>query len=380
MTKTTGANAMSLTPPPFTPQPYRPVAPYESPRRERRSLRPLHLLLVPILFVGFMVFGVSYFISPEPDIKLQPGIGVAVVDGRDVVLAPYQRMGARGVFQVMTKDMTQVRLAATDPATGEVLWDTQLSDELIRQAAVLAVGERYAYVVTESGLTIVDFRNGSVVAKGNGIEGIGEAFVAEPAAYGYDAQNRRVMSLNANGSVLAIPLDTAAATPMDQPTTQTWVGMLSVEGSSASEPSATAAKAGLSQGGQLELRARPGGGPGNVLVYVSSGGRETLVGGTVFHGASLVVDDAGPAGALAGHVLIKHLRSVNDKEPVLSVVSLTTGAVTSSLPAGSSPKRAITLSDGTCVVVLGTALVVMGPDGRVTSLSVGASDFFGEPS
>ena len=371
---------MSLTPPPFTPQPYSPAAPYESPRREPRSLAPLGLLLVPLLFVGFMIFGVSYFMSSEPEIELQPGIGVAVVDGREVVLAPYERLGTRGMFQLMTKDMTQVRLAAADPATGEVLWDTQLSDEMIRTAAVLAAGERYAYVVTDSGLTIVDIRDGSVVAKGDGIEGLGQAFVAEPAAYGYDAQNRRVMSLSANGDVLAIPLDTAAATPADEQTTQAWAGKLSVDGSSASEPSATALKGDLSQGGQLELRARPGGGPGTVLVYVSSGGRETLVGGTVFHGASLVVDGASPAGALAGHVLIKHSRSVNDKDPEFSVVSLTTGGVMSSLPVESSPKRAITLSDGTTAVVLRNELVVMGPDGRVISLSVGASDFFGEPS
>ncbi|GLZ37800.1 PA2928 family protein [Actinokineospora sp. NBRC 105648] len=360
------------------PQSYTPVAPYETPRRARRTFRvpPGFLLLIPLVLFAFLFFGVSYLVTPEPDVEVHPEVGAVSLDGREVLLVPYDRHGARGMFQLMAKDMFQVRVAAADAVTGEVLWDKQLSDELIWEADVLAAGTRYAYLATDDGLIVLDLRDGSIVARGDGVAGLGGSFVAKPAAYGYDPEGRRVLAMNADGAVLEIPLDSTTATPVDEATTAKWAKSLSVTRSK-STPSATATKAELSPGARVELRERPS---GSLLVLVGENGQETPLGTTVFHGAHVVVNGKAAAGASSGYVLVEHSRSVNDKEDVLSAISLDSGAVVGSLTTDSAPERAVTLPSGATVVATHGQVVVVAADGKITALPVGSTDFFGSPS
>jgi hypothetical protein len=359
-----------------TPPQYSPAMPYESPRPPRRRVLPFALPLV--LFAG-LFFGGSYLMSPEPDIEMQPGFAFAEIDGRDVVLAPYERHGVRGMFQMITQDLFQVRLAATDPATGEVLWDTQLSDQLIWEASVLAAGQRYAYLATDSGLFVVELADGSLVAEGDDVQGLGGAFVAARTAYAYDPENRRVLAMNATGGVLAIGLDQVVATPVDAPTAAAWAGRLSVERVPAAPPAATGVEAGMNPGSaeRVGLRQAPGGTPGSVLVRVTADGREIPVGTTVFHGAQLVVDGVTAVGVATGHVLVEHQRSVNDQGIALSLVSLATGQVTATLPVDSRVDRALVGPDGVTAVAVGDVFAAARGDGRVVTLAVGLADFFG---
>ncbi|MBP2324562.1 hypothetical protein JOF56_004947 [Kibdelosporangium banguiense] len=340
-----------------------PVAPYESPRPRRRRF-PV-LFFVPFLIVGFMLFGVSYLAFPEPDVEVQPGVGVTKAGGREIVLVPYARHGVRGMFQLIFRDMFQVRLAAADAGTGEVLWDTQLSDELIWEASVLAAGERYVYLATDSGLTVLDVRDGSLV------DGLPSPLVAARSAYGYDAQNRQIMALNTQGAVLAIRLDALSAAPAEPQAAAAWAQTLSAERHIASPPSAIAAEATLAAGERLKLHQLA---LGSVLVRVAADGKETPVNGTVFHRAAIVVD--GPAAAGGQYALIKHSASVNDTSTVLTAVSLETGTVTGSLTIG-APERAVALPNGMTAVVTDSGFATVGTDGRVTALPIGATDFFG---
>ncbi|MEO6091209.1 MAG: PA2928 family protein [Umezawaea sp.] len=368
---------MYQSPQNYTPQPYGQAVPYEMPRPRRHVRKGPFLLLLPVLFFGFMFFGFSYLVTPEPDVEVKPGVGFATVNGHQAVLVPYSRTGSRGMFQLMAQDMFQVRLAAADPATGEVLWDAQLSDELLWDAQVLAAGERYAYLATGAGLMVVDLHDGSVVAQGSGVEGLGGSYVAAPSAYGYDAANKRVLAMNASGAVLALPLDAVAATPTDQATTAAWVTTLSTR---PTHKSTSARKAALGSDATVELRPRPGGGPGSVLVRIATDGTETQVGDTAFHGASIVLDGETAAGVASGHVLVEHDRSVNDTGDELSAISLATGAVTGSLAIDSSSEGAVTRADGTTVVAAGSVLATTGTDGRVVAVAVGRTDFLGNPS
>ncbi|PPK67218.1 PA2928 family protein [Actinokineospora auranticolor] len=354
--------------------------------RARRRLRLPLVLGTPIVAFGALFFGVSYAASPEPDVDIEPGIALATVDGREVVLVPYGRHGARGMFQLMTKDMFQARVAATDAATGEVLWDKQVSDALIWDATVLATGDKYAYLTTDTGLLVFDVHTGDIVAKGDGVEGLGSAFIAAPSAYGYDAENRRVMAMTAAGAVVAIPLDNPVAAPVDPATADAWTTRLAANGRGRSTPRISASEAALGGGVTVEARERPNGAPGKVLVRVGEDGTETPVGNTVFFDGSLVVgpapsDGTAPAvGAGSGYVLVRHDRSVNDGGTALSAVSLDSGAVTSTLPLGSNPTAVDTGADGTVVVSTGDSLAVLTTGGKLTELTVGATDFFGSPS
>jgi hypothetical protein len=338
------------------------------------------MMLLLSLF-ALMFFGSTYVLSPEPAIEIQPGFAFAEVEGRDVVLVPYERHGSRGMFQLLTQDMFQVRLAAVDPATGEVLWDTQLSDELIWEASVLAAGQRYAYLATDSGLVGAELADGSVVAEGEDVRGLGSTFVAARSAYAYDPEGRRVLTMNATGDVLAIGLDQTVAARVDAPTAAAWSGRLSAEPSTSAPPKATGAEAVLNPGSQerIMLRQLPFGIPGSELVRLPPDGWPIPVGGTAFDGGRLVIAGGTAAGATTGHVLVEHRRSRNDAGITLSMVSLEAGQVTGSLALESSVEHAVTGPNGTTAVAARQLLAVALGDGRVVRVDVGATDFFGSP-
>lgn len=340
--------------------------------RRRRSL--IVMLLLPFLVFGLAFFGGSYAIAPEPDIEVLPGF--AFVD-TDVLLVPYERHGARGMFQTMTQDLFQVRLAAVDTATGETLWDTQLSDQLVWAASVLAGGRQYAYVATDSGLAIVGMADGAVVAEGAGVAGLGEAYLAARSAYAYDPAGRRVMAMNAAGDVLAIPLDQTKAAPVDAQTAAAWSGRLSAEPEGL--PEATAQEAQTPGGERIVLRELPFAGLGKELVRVTADGRPIAVGGTAFQGAGLVVAGGVAVGGASGHALVQHLRSINETGLALSMVLLDNNQVTTTLLVEHAVVHAVIGQDGTAAVATGPDLV-LARDGQLTRVDVGATNFFGSPS
>lgn len=363
---------MYQNPPLYTPGP--PVVHRPEPRR-RRSL--IVMLLMPFVLFGLVFFGGSYAIGPDPDIEVQPGF--AFVDA-GVLLVPYERHGNRGMFQLMTQDLFQVRLAAIDPATGESLWDTQLSDEIIWAASVLASGRQYAYVATDSGLAIVAMADGSVVAEGAGVAGLGDAFLASRGAYAYDPEGRRVMAMTAGGEVLAIPLDQAKATPVDAATAAAWSGRLSAEPVAEGPPEATAQEAAVTPGGErVELRELPFAGLGKELVRVTPEGRRITVGGTVFPGAQLVVAGGVAVGGTSGHVLVQHQPSINDTGVALSMTLLENNQVTVTLPVEHEVVSAVLGQDGTAAVATGPELILVRGT-QLTRVDVGATTFFGSPS
>jgi hypothetical protein len=86
----------------------------------RRSL--VMRLLPRFVVVVVAAFGISYGAMSEPEITVLPGSIYA--DG--VFQVPYGRDGNRGLFQLLTQDGEQVRMASVDAVTGEVRADTKL--------------------------------------------------------------------------------------------------------------------------------------------------------------------------------------------------------------------------------------------------------------
>ncbi|MEV0678987.1 PA2928 family protein [Actinosynnema sp. NPDC050436] len=358
-----------------TPPQFYPALPYGKPPRRRGPA----LLLIPLVLFAGLFFGGSYLVTPEPDVEAGGTPGFAAVDGREVVLVPYTRHGPRGMFQLLFQDMFQVRLAARDVATGELRWDTQLSDELIWDADVLASGERYTYLATDDGLVVLDLADGTRVTGGAEVDGLGPAHIAAPWAYRYDAENRRVVTMGGDGRVSTIALDSTTATPADPPTTAAWAGQLS-ERATPAPPTGTRSQAEYA-GGQVELVARGDGGPGHTLVKVAPDGGRTPVGGAVFQQAGLVVTGTAAAGAGSAQVLVVHSRGVNDPAKQLSAVSLTTGEVTGSTPIPTTATTAaVTSPHGVTAIGVGDVVAALAPDGRLTAVPIGSADFFGTPS
>jgi hypothetical protein len=367
---------MYQNPPRYVPGPPLMSAP---PQARRGRIVPFVLSFV---IIGGLFFGVSYSVMPDAEVRVLPGFAFAGTSERSVLLVPYERHGPRGMFQVFTQDQFQVRLAAADPASGAVLWDTQLSDQLIWSASVLAAGERYAYLATDDGLVIVGMADGEVVARGAGVRGLGDAFVAAQAAYAYDPAGGRVLALNADGDVLAIPLDQTTAASVDAPTAAAWSARLTTGPLPAPVPATTAQEAALAPGSaeKVALQDLPLGIPGRMLVRPAPNGWDNPVGGATFRGGELVVVDGVAAGAASGHVLVEHQESVNDRDTTLSSVSLDSGQVIGSLPVPSGVDRVIAGSDGAVAVSGRDVLAVVLADGHVSDIEVGAVGFFGAPS
>ncbi|MEU6148667.1 PA2928 family protein [Actinosynnema sp. NPDC047251] len=360
-----------------TPPQYYPAMPYGMP--PRRSWRGPLIPLIPLALFACLFFGGSYLVASEPDVEAEGGAGFAVVDGREALLVPYTRHGPRGMFQLMFQDMFQVRLAARDTGTGELRWDTQLSDGIVGNADVLAAGARYAYVAMDSGLVVLDLADGAKVAEGAGIEGLGSSYIAAPWAYRFDADNRRVVTMGGDGRVSTIALDTATATPADPATTAAWAGQLSE--SAAREVRTSTRPQAEYAGGQVELVARGDGGPGHTLVKRAPDGDRTAVGDAVFQQAGLVISGTALAGAGSEQALVVHNRGVNDPARQLSAVSLATGKVTATIPVDRSSFTAVVTSpQGVTAIGVGPVVAVLHPDGRLTAVPFGSADFFGNPS
>ncbi|ONI89299.1 hypothetical protein ALI144C_04925 [Actinosynnema sp. ALI-1.44] len=377
-----------------------PPGPYEV-RRERRVRfrRARFFALVPVVIVGFMLFGFSYLVTPEPDVTLQPGAGFAAVSGKEIALLPYQRSGKRGMYQMITQDMFQVRLAATELDTGHALWDVPLADKLSWQARVLASGSWNTYVVTDDGLVILDLTTGEILARDHGIQGLPRP-VTSRGAYGYDASAKAVVAMDADGGLRTIALDAISAVPASPEVVTAWAGKLSAKRPIGATSSSSGTEGLLPGGDAVRLQPR-GNAPGLSLVRRTGGGG-TPVGDAVFHEAQIPLTpppgEAEPedfptgrrsttaAGAGAGLVVVHHNRDVNSRDRALSVVSLRTGKVTATLPTGTGTARALTSPGNRTLIYVrapgdtaGEGLVVISPDGRATWVAVGSTDYFGNP-
>ncbi len=97
-------------------------------------------------------------------------------------------------------------------------------------------------------------------------------------------------------------------------------------------------------------------------------------------GDQLVALAARPGGG-PGHVLVVHNRAVNDTTKALSAVSLATGEVTATIPIESTSFGTPVMSPrGVTAIGVGPTVAELTPDGRLTALPVGSADFFGNPS
>lgn len=248
-------------------------------------------LVIYLLGFGLLFFGGSYLVSPDPSVETQVvGVGFASVGGDEVALVPYERSGSKGMFEIMTQPMFQVRLAAVDLATGHRIWDVKLSDGLVWGAGVLAAGTQYAYLASADGLIIVKLSDGSIVARDSHIEGLGDSYIAAYGAYGFDAERQVVVAMSADGDIRSIPLDSLTAAPADAATTSLWAGRLTDGSSPPFPPTSTATEAVLSGTDTIALQPVTTGAIASTLVRVSAAGTTTPLGDTRFLDAEIVLD------------------------------------------------------------------------------------------
>jgi hypothetical protein len=305
----------------------------------------------------------------------------------------------------------------------------QLSDGTGWRAAVVAAGERYAYLATDDGFQVRSLDDGSMVAEPGDIAGLAGAQSVSAAAYGYDPAIPAVVALDVNGGIHTIALDTLEAVPADEATAAAWSGRLFAEGTVPALGGVTTTEAQLADG-ESTVRVQPTaeGALGGTLVVRDPDGADRALNDRVFYDAAIVLDqsnatntttveveldgvdvddlvedfladpegtatglipglDHTAAGAASGHVLIEHRTEPGVEEYALHVIDLETGRVTASLDTASRLGRALTSASGHTAVIAASAddgfwmsdLVLVAPDGSIDRLEFGAMDFFGDP-
>jgi hypothetical protein len=389
----------------------------------------LGLVVMPALAISTVAIVGEHLTAPDPHVAVQSGIGFAVHDGSELVLVPYERISTgEGPIAEVTSDMFQVRIAAVDVATGEGRWDVQLSDGTGWRAAVVAAGERYAYLATDDGFQVRSLDDGSMVAEPGDIAGLAGAQSVSPAAYGYDPAIPAVVALDVNGGIHTIALDTLEAVPADEATAAAWSGRLFAQGAVPDLGGVTTTEAPLADGDST-VRVQPtaAGALGATLIVRDADGADRTLNDRVFYDAAIVLDQTIPtttasieaelddiddlvddfltdpegtatglipglgrtaAGAASGHVLVEHRTEPGAEAYALHVIELDTGRVTASIDTASRLGRAVTSPSGRTAVIAAPAggdsfwmsdLVLVAPDGSIDRCTFGELDFFGDP-
>lgn len=361
-----------------------------APRRRRRGLGLFGRLIVfPLIFAG-LSFGVSALIMKDhATIDAQPTATLASIDGTEALVVPYQRQGSAGMWQLANSDMFQIRLAAVGLADGDLLWDVQLTDDLIGAVAVLAADEAMVYVTTDSGLMILDVADGSEVASGADIEGLGDRAVLDAGAYGYDPVDNVIVVIDTLGALLEIPVGSATAAPADAAVAERWAGTLHPDGTlwmSITNGYITTTNQWVGADGfavtltEIEAAVKRS----RLDVTLPDG---TVVAGPELVGAEIVVDgpSAMVAGLPSGLVVVEHKESINGPDTTLSVFSATTGKAVGTIPGAGSVLRVLTDEDGRTILVIGDSgpeatIVVLDQSGIATTAQIGHMNIFGSPS
>ncbi|SEE60360.1 PA2928 family protein [Jiangella alba] len=219
------------------------------------------VLIVLALVVAALGAGVAALAADGVDGPTRPSLDLAVttVDGRDVAVVAYRHeaggtMG--GILWMFSREVT-VRVTAVDLETGDHLWDRQLSAAYPAiEAGVLAAGAGYAYVTTDDGLVILGLDDGDVVARGDGVDGLGAAYLASRTAYAHDAATDAVVTLTSGGEVMAIPVGATTAGPADPGAAARWRDVLNVDDERdlyGNQPGTTSKSALAADGSSIDL-------------------------------------------------------------------------------------------------------------------------------
>lgn len=365
-------------------------------RRSRRRIVRKFAVLGPILFFLGVFFGVPYAVSPEPDTEISSRLAFATVDGRDVVLVPYQYDGARGMHQLMFQDMFQGRMSAVDLATGEVIWDVEIQEGLSVEHGVLAVGSRYVYLSSSDGLWIVELDDGEVVAEPDGIDGLGVKYVAELESYRTDPKTGAVLTRDIDGQVLRIELDSLTAVPADLD----WDRLAASEECSSLVETGytTVLRASLGGDATLDLMSTGSGSLGSTLRVTGTDDPPALP-DTVFYQAGILVADTAldhciggddndsalpmAVGADQRFVVVEHQENAKAVDTRLSIIDLRSGAIVATTE-GSSSRTSVHFRAGTVVMpvksdeaVEPNKLLLVRSNGSTQTIGIGDHGFFG---
>lgn len=106
-------------------------------------------------FGGIWILG-----FPMQYAAISPIATITEVDGDEVAIVSYNRVGPRGLLQ-MAFGMESQRVVAVDLTTGHHIWDTQISETAYDRPSVLGIEDGHVYVENSAGITSLSLADGS---------------------------------------------------------------------------------------------------------------------------------------------------------------------------------------------------------------------------
>jgi len=126
----------------------------------RRPRRPESILRATAAYlVAF--FGCAWIFGfPMQNTEVSPIATMTEIDGDEVAIVSYNRVGPRGLLQ-MAFGIESERVVAVDLATGHHLWDVQTSERAYERPSVLGADEEFVYVENSAGIHALRLSDGS---------------------------------------------------------------------------------------------------------------------------------------------------------------------------------------------------------------------------
>lgn len=316
---------------------------YESaqrePPREPQTLRHTAAYLVAF-FGGLWIFG-----FPMQYAEISRIAAITEIDGDEVAIVSYNRVGPRGLLQMVFGMETQ-RVVAVDLETGDHRWDVQTSQMAYTEQSVLGINDGYVYVKDSEDVIALRLDDGSADPALRAAEEIADAWTAADAS-----------------------------------------------------PSGTESTAATSEGplfvanGVLSL-----GEEGDATTEIGRVGADdidtetTIVIDPIVHrnSALTVYDDdywrECPEAVGSGYVVIQQrsYRSWGMYDYRLSTVDLATGRIVDEIVVPQAAAGGMTAASGSSIVMLEapdistTDLIMISPDGKLSQSTIGRSGFFSE--
>lgn len=343
--------------------------------RRRNRFRFLGLLLLPACIAVAIFCIVQFAFSSGRTVEAEPTSAVVTMDGEPIALVAFDDHLRPGIGE----PMFQMRLAAYRLSDGAQLWDQRINEELSGAVVVLAASDDFIYVAETGGLVILD-ADGNIVARGDGIDGIGVEAVLAVNAYAYDPDSDAIVLLSTSGDILQIPVGSVTAQPATPAQIRTGRGLnsetrfddtvlglggveqaIGADGTIFSVRSVDAAVA----RDELEIASAVG------AVRTELTDIELL--------PSLPADQEMPraAGGEQGFVLVQHRESVNSDTQLVSSVDLVTGLIVDTVTVGSDVDGALAAADGSTAFFADeegeypNRLMVLADDGTIDEVRIG---------
>lgn len=326
---------------------HRPSESVQRPERKASVLRTTTAYLVAF-FGGIWVIG-----FPMQYAEVSPVASITQIDGREVAIISYNRIGPRGLLQ-MAFGIESERVVAVDLDTGGHIWDVQTSETAFDRPSVLGDDGEYVYVENSAGTHALRLSDGSADDARRPDDDIADAWTtADAAPTGTETEA-------AIGNRFVSVKDDILSTSNDD---EVWTEIGHVD--------------------QVDTDTNSGLDTETTIVVDPIVHRRSTL--TVYDDG-YGLEQAEAVGSNAGYIVVQQEVYLGPAryDRLLRTIDLATGRTIDEISVPEGARGGMTADSGSSIVTLDgpmmstTDLIMISPEGKLTQSTIGRSGFFSE--